>query len=134
MKPRPAPWTAGSRYTTNLVGQSPEFVIDAYHQLGRSSAASACPSTTRGPARSTTAPAKSIYAHLTIVFAALAVGNWIEHQTGSTIKEFVGAARRYRTVTIHAGRQTLTAAEPIPDALAKALARIRGSGAHISHC
>jgi hypothetical protein len=48
----------------------------------------------------------------------------LEHQT------IRGTARRYRTVTIQAGRQTLTAAEPLPDDLAEALAKIRGSGAH----
>ena len=73
----------------------------------------------------------SIDAHLTIVFAALAVSHWIEAQTGWSIKKFVRTARRYRTVTIQAGRQTLTAAEPLPDDLAEALAKIHGShGAH----
>ena len=45
----------------------------------------------------------SIEAHLSIVFAALAVSHWIEHQTGWSIKKFVRTARRYRTVTIQAG-------------------------------
>ena len=72
----------------------------------------------------------SIDAHLTIVFAALAVSHWIEIQTGWSIKKFVRTARRYRTVTIQAGRQTLTAAEPPPDDLAEALAKIHGPGAH----
>ena len=67
---------------------------------------------------------ESIEAHLTIVFAALAVSHWIEHQTGWSIKKFVRTARRYRTVTIQAGRQTLTAAEPLPDDLAEALTKI----------
>lgn len=64
------------------------------------------------------------------MFAALAVSHWIEHQTGWSIKKFVRTARRYRAVTIQAGRQTLTAAEPLPDDIAEALARIRGGGAH----
>jgi hypothetical protein len=54
----------------------------------------------------------SIEAHLTIVFAALAVGRWIEAQTGWSIREFVKTARRYRTIEIQAGRQTITAATP----------------------
>jgi len=58
------------------------------------------------------------------VFAALAVSHWIEHQTGWSIKKFVRTARRYRTVMIQAGRQTLTAAEPVPDDLAEALAKV----------
>ena len=46
------------------------------------------------------------------MFAAPAVSHWIEHQTGWSIKKFIRAARRYRTVQIQAGRQTLTAAAP----------------------
>jgi hypothetical protein len=42
----------------------------------------------------------------------------------------VRTAGHYRTVTIQAGKQTITAAEPAPDDLAEALAKIRGSGAH----
>jgi hypothetical protein len=62
--------------------------------------------------------------------AALAVSHWIEHRTGWSIKKFVRTARRYRTVTIQAGRQTLTAAEPLPDDLAEALAKIHRGDAH----
>jgi hypothetical protein len=73
----------------------------------------------------------SIEAHLTIVFGALAVSHWIEHQTGWSIKKSVRTARRYRTVTIQAGRQTLTAAEPVPDDLSEPLAKINSpTGTH----
>jgi hypothetical protein len=72
----------------------------------------------------------SIEAHLTIVFAALAVSHWIEHQTGWSIKKFVRTARRYRTIEFKAGGQTLTAADPLPDDLRDALAMIRGDDAH----
>jgi hypothetical protein len=54
----------------------------------------------------------SIEAHLTIVFAALAVSRWIEAQTSWSIRKFVKTARRYRTIQIQAGRQTITAADP----------------------
>ena len=40
----------------------------------------------------------SIEAHLTIVFAALAVSHWIETTTGWSIRKFVRTARRYRTM------------------------------------
>jgi hypothetical protein len=69
---------------------------------------------------------ESIEAHVTIVFAAHAASHRIEHQTGWSIKKFVRTARRYRTVTIQPGRQTLTAAESLPDDLA----RIHSGGAH----
>ena len=38
----------------------------------------------------------SIEAHLTIVFAALAVSRWIEARTGWSIRKFVKTTRRYR--------------------------------------
>ena len=45
----------------------------------------------------------SIEAHLTIVFAALAVSHWIETTTGWSIRKFVRTAHRYRTITIQVG-------------------------------
>jgi hypothetical protein len=66
----------------------------------------------------------SIEAHLTIVFAALAVGRWIETQTGWSIRKFVKTARRYRTIQIQAGPRTITAADPIPDDLHQAIEAI----------
>jgi hypothetical protein len=72
----------------------------------------------------------SIEAHLTVVFAAMAVSHWIETQTGWSIKKFVRTARRYRTVQIRAGQQTLTAADPLPDELAAALAKTTSHNMH----
>jgi hypothetical protein len=117
-------------YTTNLVGQTPQFVIDAYHQLWRieKSFRMSKHDLQARPVYHHTR--ESIEAHLTIVFAALAVSHWIEGQTGWSIKKFVRTARRSRTVTIQAGRQTLTAADPLPNDLAEALAKIHDSGAH----
>jgi hypothetical protein len=69
-------------------------------------------------------------AHLTIVFAALAVNPWIEHQTGWSIKKFVRTARRYRTVQIRARRQILTTADRLPDDLRDILAKINADHAH----
>jgi hypothetical protein len=63
-------------------------------------------------------------AHLTIVFAALAVSRWIETVTGWSIRRFVRTARRYRTIQIQAGQHTVTAADPIPDDLRQALSAI----------
>jgi hypothetical protein len=72
----------------------------------------------------------SIEAHLSVVFAAMAVSHWIEHQTGWSIKKFIRTARRYRTVTIQAGSQTLVAAEPPPPDLAEILGKIHGLRVH----
>ena len=67
----------------------------------------------------------SIEAHLTIVFAALAVSRWIEAQTGWSIRKFVKTARRYRTIQIRAGQHTLTAEDPLPPDLRDALVLIK---------
>ena len=73
---------------------------------------------------------ESIEAHLSIVVTALAVSHYIEHQTGWSIKKFVRTARRYRTIKIRVGNQTLTAADPLPDDLRQALLTIRADSAH----
>jgi hypothetical protein len=53
------------------------------------------------------------------VFAALAVSRWIETRTGWSIRKFVKTARRYRIIEIQAGRQTITAADPVPTTYVK---------------
>jgi hypothetical protein len=69
----------------------------------------------------------SIQAHLTIVFAALAVSRRIEYQTGWSIRKFVKTARRYRTVQIQAGDHVITAADPLPEDLRQAINAINNS-------
>jgi transposase len=69
---------------------------------------------------------ESIQAHLTIVFAALAVTRHIENTTGWSIKKFVRTAR-YRTIQIQTSGHTITAADPPPDDLATALDAIERS-------
>jgi transposase len=117
-------------YTTNLTSASPEFVIDAYHQLWhieRSFRMSKHDLQARPIYHHIR---ESIEAHLTVVFAAMAVSHYIEHQTGWSIKRFVRTARRYRTVQIKAGRQILTAADPLPDDLREAITNIGGQPEH----
>jgi len=116
-------------YTTNLTGTSAGFVIDAYHRLWRIEKAFRMSKHDLQARPIYHHKRQSIEAHLTIVFAALAVSHWIEQRTGWSIKKFVRTARRYRTVKIRAGRHTLTAAEPPPDDLAEALTRINSPDA-----
>ena len=73
---------------------------------------------------------QSIEAHLSIVVAAMAVSHYIEAQTLWSTRKFVRTTRRYRTVIIKAGNQTLTAADPLPDDLREAHIKIRADGAH----
>jgi transposase len=52
---------------------------------------------------------ESIEAHLTIVFAALAISRHLQAQTGVSIKKIVRALRPLRTVQIRIAGQTITA-------------------------
>lgn len=117
-------------YTTNLVGQSAEFVIGAYHQLWRIEKAFRMSKHDLQARPIYHHKRESIEAHLTVVFAAMAVSHYIETQTGWSIKKFVRTTRRYRTVQIKAGRQILTAADPLPDDLRDAIAAITTGRAH----
>jgi hypothetical protein len=101
-------------YVTNLPDPDPEFVINAYSRLlnvEQSFSMSKSDLAARPIYHHT---GESIEAHLTIVFAALAVSRWIENTTGWSIKRFITTARRYRTITIQAGDHTITAADPLP--------------------
>jgi hypothetical protein len=117
-------------YTTNLTGISAQFIIDADHQLWHIEELPHFQTHDLQARPVYYHKRESIEAHLTIVFAALAVSHRIEHQTGWSIKKFVRTTRRYRTVQIKAGRQILTAADPLPDDLSEALTKIRSAGVY----
>jgi Transposase DDE domain len=111
-------------YLTNIDNPTPAFVIDAYHRLfhiEKSFRMSKHDLKARPIYHHTR---ESIEAHLTIVFAALAVTRLIEDRTGWSIRKFVRTARRYRTVQIRAGQHILTAEDPLPADLRDALALI----------
>ena len=111
-------------YTTNLTDQTPEFIIDAYHQLWRIEKSFRMSKHDLQARPIYHHKRESIEAHLSIVFTALAISHWIERQTGWSIKRFVQTVRRYRTVTIRAGNHSLTAADPLPADLQDALTTI----------
>ena len=116
-----AGWKA---YITNLEHPTPEYVIGAYHQLWQIEKSFRM-SKSDLRARPIFHPKRdSIEAHLTIVFAALAVSHWIETTTGVSIKQLVKTLRRYRTIDIQAGDQIVTAEDPLPDDLTELLDRI----------
>jgi transposase len=111
-------------YVTNLPNPDPDTVIGAYHrlfQIEKSFRMSKHDLRARPIYHHTR---ESIDAHLNVVFAAMAVGCWIEMVTTWSIKKFVRTARRYRTIEIQAGEHTFTAAEPLPDDLSEALRAI----------
>lgn len=108
-------------YVTNLPEPTPEFVIGSYHQLFNIEKSFRMSKHDLHARPIYHRKRDSIEAHLTIVFAALAVSRWIENTTGWSIKKFVRTARRYRTIHIKTGDHTITAADPLPDDLRTAL-------------
>ncbi len=110
-------------YVTNLPPQhaDAEFVMAAYHrlfQIERSFRMSKHDLQARPIFHH---KRESIEAHLSVVFAALALTRHIETSTGMSIKKFVTTTRRYREVVIAAGDQLITAADPIPGELRQAI-------------
>ena len=112
-------------YVTDLDATG-QFVIDAYHRLFQIEKSFRMSKHDLQARPIYHHKRDSIEAHLTIVFAALAVSRWIEDATGWSIKKFVRTTRRYRTIEIQAGAHTLTAAEPLSDDLHDALRTIHG--------
>jgi hypothetical protein len=117
-------------YLTNLATRpdgSPvtaQFVIDAYHRLIEIEKSFRMSKHDLQARPIYHHKRDSIEAHLTTVFAALAVSRWIEQTTGWSIRKFIRTARRYRTIQIQAGNHAITAADPLPDDLRHALDRI----------
>jgi hypothetical protein len=116
-------------YVTNLLDADPAWVIGAYHQLWRIEHAFRMSKHDLRARPIYHHKRESIHAHLAVVFAALAISHRIEARTGWTIKKFVRALRRYRTVKINTGSHTVTAEDPLPDDIRQALAAIH-QGAH----
>ena len=119
-------------YLTNLVAcpdgtpVTPEFVIGSYHRLFEIEKSFRMSKHDLQARPVYHHLRDSIEAHLTVVFAALAVSRWIEHKTGWSIRRFVKTARRYRTIKIQAGQHVITAADPLPADLRAALVQIHG--------
>jgi hypothetical protein len=111
-------------YVTNIANPEAEFVIGAYHQLWHIEKSFRMSKHDLRARPIYHHKRESIEAHLTIVFAALAITRLIETNTGWSIKKFVRTARRYRTVDIRAGKHVLTAEDPLPADLRDALALI----------
>ena len=111
-------------YLTNIDNPSPGFVIGAYGQLWRIEKSFRMSKHDLQARPIYHHKRESIDAHLTVVFAALAVTRHVEAATGWSIKRFVRTTRRYRTVQIRIGSQILTAEEPPPDDLRSALDQI----------
>jgi hypothetical protein len=124
-------------YVTNLracpdgTPVTAEFVVGAYHQLFQIEKSFRMAKSDLQARPIYHHKRDPIEAHLTIVFAALAVSRWIEAQTGWSIRKFIRTARRYKTIEIQVGAHTITAADPLPDDLRVALDHVHHDpGAH----
>ena len=125
-------------YVTNLTTcpngtpVTAQFVIDAYHRLFHIEKSFRMSKHDLQARPIYHHKRQSIDAHLTTVFAALAISRWVEDRTGWSIRKFVRTTRRYRTIQIRADTHTLTATDPLPDDLRQALANIHrpAAGAH----
>jgi len=115
---------AGLSYITNMTDPTPEFVINAYHQLWHVEKSFRMSKHDLRARPIYHHKRDSIDVHLNIVFAALAVTRLIEDRTGWSIKRFVRTTRRYRTVAIRVGQHAITAEDPVPPDLRDALAQI----------
>jgi len=101
-------------YVTNIPDPTPETVIGAYHRLYQIEKSFRMAKSDLAARPIYHHKRDSIEAHLTIVFAALAVSRWIEDTTRWSIRKIVRTLRRYRTIQIQAGGHLITAADPLP--------------------
>lgn len=113
-------------YITNIDHPTPEFVIGAYHQLWQIEKSFRMSKSDLAARPIYHRQRDSIEAHLTIVFAAVAVARHLEAVTGTTIRQLVRTLRRYRTIDIQAGNHIITAEDPIPPNIAAWLDAIHG--------
>jgi transposase len=72
---------------------------------------------------------ESIEAHLTVVFAALAISREAQDRTGVSIKKIIQTLRPLRSATISLGARQITAPPRIPDA-AQAILNDLAQGGH----
>jgi hypothetical protein len=106
----------GIGYTTSVTA---DFVIDAYHRLFQTDASFRMSKHDLAARPIYHHKRGSIEAHLSIVFAALAVGRLVEEDTEWSIRRFVHTARRYRTVQNRAARTSSPPSTHCPTTSAK---------------
>jgi transposase len=112
-------------YVTNIADPTPEQVIGAYQRLFQIEKSFRMAKSDLAARPIFHRTKDSIEAHLTIVFAALAVSRWIEDTTSWSVKKFVTTVRRYRTIHIQVGEHLITAADPLPDDVHQILEAIK---------
>jgi hypothetical protein len=111
-------------YVTNL-GISAQEVIDAYHQLFQVEKSFRMSKSDLKARPIFHHKRDSIDAHLTIVFAALAVARYIEAMTGLSIKKFIRILAPIRTGVVSVNGVSLPLKPLIPDDVTVLLKRLK---------
>jgi transposase len=103
-------------YVTNIPTEimDPDEVISSYHDLWRVEQSFRMSKTDLRARPMFHHKRESIEAHLTIVFAALAVARYLQQRTGVSIKKLVQTLRPLQDITITLAGQTITARPQIP--------------------
>lgn len=100
-------------YVTNL-DIAPSEIIDAYHQLFKVEKAFRMAKTDLKARPIFHHERDSIEAHLTIVFAALAVMHFVETNTGLSIRRFINMMKPLRSGLVRIGNRTIEIEPSIP--------------------
>ena len=114
-------------YITNLEAPTADYVLGAYHQLWQIEKSFRMSKSDLRARPIYHHKRESIEAHLSIVMTALAVARLVEQATGWSIGRFVKTLRPCRTITIQAGEQIVTAADPLPADVLDALTQLRAA-------
>jgi hypothetical protein len=115
---------AGIRsYVTNLDADA-EFIISTYHQLYQIEASFRLSKHDLAARPAFHWRRERIEAHLTIVFAALALSRWLEQTTGLSVKAFVNTIRPIRQVVLNVNGIPVPGEDTINDTARAALTAI----------
>jgi Transposase DDE domain len=116
-------------YITNLEAPTAEYVMGAYHQLWQIEKSFRMSKSDLRARPIYHHKRDSIEAHLTVVFAALAISRWLERETGWSINKLVKTLRPYRSIAIRTGDHILHAGTPLDNAARAALNAVRAAAA-----
>ena len=111
-------------YVTNLKAP-PELIIRHYHQLYQVEASFRMAKSDLKARPIFHRKQDAIEAHLTLVFAALALGRHLEALTGVSLKQLVKQLRPIRTGVVALGNQEYLAEPEIPEDIHSLLAKLR---------
>ena len=114
-------------YITNLQAPTAEYVMGAYHQLWQIEKSFRMSKSDLRARPIYHHKRDSIEAHLTIVFAALAISRWLERETEWSIKKLVKTLRPYRSIAVRTGDHILHAGTPLDDTTRAALNAVRAA-------